>query len=172
MFAHMRGRVLVFSLFFISCGSSNSRKDSAAPDLIQQSAFDAGSDTNSIGSDLVIDGGSCGPLQGSRGLSYDLDLSADAGSCDSRPTVPCGGTGEAGPPLDSQMMALLDGCGGLHNESKISVAFSQGCADHLYLGTFNDPSGLMACLAQALQASHFACAENIPCWGFGVSTLY
>ena len=100
-------------------------------------------------------------------LASTVNLGVDAGSCESRPTVPCNGQ------CDSQMADVASNCGGLPVETSFVVTFSQGCADHLYpsqgLTTFFPT--IVDCLARVLDASRFACAEPSPCLGYGYSTL-
>jgi len=96
-----------------------------------------------------------------------VDLGADAGNCESRPTVPCNGQ------CDSQMADVASNCGGLPVETSFIVTFSQGCADHLYpsQGLSNFFPAIVDCLARVLDASRFACAGQNPCLGYGYSTL-
>jgi hypothetical protein len=110
----------------------------------------------------VTDGGVCVGIQGPS-----VSLGMDAGSCESRPTVPCKGQ------CDSQMADVASNCGGLPVETSFVVTFSQGCADHLYpsQGLTNFFPTIVDCLARELDASHFACAEQCPCLGYGYSTL-
>ena len=111
----------------------------------------------------VTDAGDCViPNQASA-----VSLGMDAGSCESRPTVPCNGQ------CDSQMADVASNCGGLPVETSFIVTFSQGCADQLYpsASLSNFFPTVVACLARVLDVSRFACAEQSRCLGYGYSTL-
>jgi hypothetical protein len=160
----MRELVGLCVLLSFACSSSTISKDSA-------SSFDAGGpDSNlDLGTDLwaytvieSIDAGVCGEIFQ---MGVPVNLGVDAGSCESRPTVPCN-TGTL------PMADLAEGCGGLPLETSFIVSFSQGCADYLYPSPTLSDHPIVACLANALNASHFACAEQYPCLGFANSTLY
>ena len=170
----MRNWGLMLVLLPFACGSSTSSKDSARSEDSTSSDLTTISTINDPcsyvpGRDLPTDVASCIPTQGV-GVVYDLNLAVDAGSCESRPTVPCNGVCGAGPTLYTQIMNLVRGC--LYGESTFIVSFSQGCADRLYLATpYYDPDKFVACVAGALDTSHFDCAEEVPCWGWSESTL-
>jgi hypothetical protein len=171
----MRKRGVVLVLLACACGSSNHPTDSAvSEDSIRSdrpvvSTGDPDPCAYAAGHDLPTDVTSCMPAQGT-GVVYELNLGVDAGSCASRPAVSCNGTCGAGPTLFIQIEGLVAGC--LTSESTFVVTFSQGCADHLYLQTpYSDPGSIAACVAAALNGSHFACAEQVPCWQWSESTL-
>jgi hypothetical protein len=96
----------------------------------------------------------------------------DAGACASRPTVPCESDGGVAFQLTGQMRALVQGvCRGPLHASFYRVVFSEGCATHLCLWGAADSAAIRACLPTALSASRFACAEAVPYWEDGESTL-
>jgi hypothetical protein len=169
----MRNLGLVVSLISYGCGSSTVSRDSASPIDVggpdSPLAVDTGIQTGPPSYDLATEGALCGLWTGN---PYNVDLSADAGGCEGRPTIPCSGVDGSEASLDSQMMNLVGSCGALMGESAINVSFTQGCADHVYWETsYYDPTPILACLANVLGASRFACAEEVSCWGWGNSTL-
>lgn len=167
----MRSWGVVFVLFSFACGSSPTSKDAA-------SRFDGrGFDSNppvvlgGLDSNLVVYADSCTWAIANRTEGTPLDLDEDAASCESRPTVPCENDAGAEPTLAVQMGALVHNCQGGLLESFYTVTFTQGCADHLFLSGMADVDAIRTCMVSALNASRFACAEQVSCWADGYSTL-
>jgi hypothetical protein len=154
----MRELAALVVLLSFACSSSTTSKDSAVP-------FEAGVSAPNLTLDadlpFVTDAGQCAEILK---MSVPIELGVDAGSCESRPTVPCNSGNLA-------MADLANHCGGLPVETSFIATFSQGCADHLYLSPTLSDNPVVACLARALEASHFACADQDPCLGYGYSTL-
>jgi len=104
-----------------------------------------------------------------------LDFALDAGSCESRATVACDSDAGAGWVLDRRLSDILDACGVFMLERTVVVTFAGGCANHLSFSTppppdWNDTA--TPCFIRELQASHFACADQVPCWTMSYSTLF
>ena len=161
----MRSWALVFFSLSLGCGRSTLSKDSAAP------LDEGGSDSNlAPDADLCAyslgyppDASLCAPPAG---WGIVLDLGVDAGSCASRPTIPCNGS------CDQLVANLVNNCGEWPDENELYVTFSHGCANHLYLPASLADFPTVACLAQTLDASHFACADRVACWEYLTSTLF
>lgn len=162
---YMRNWAFVFFSLSLGCGRSTLSKDSAA-------LFDEGGSDSNLATDADLCARSLGYPPGASlcappaGWGIVLDLGADAGSCASRPTIPCNGS------CDRQVSDLVNNCGGWPDEHELYVTFLQGCATHLYLPASLADFPTVACLAQTLDASHFACADHVPCWEYLSSTLF
>jgi hypothetical protein len=155
----MREFAALFVLLSFACSSSTTSRDSAGP------LEAGGADSNpTLAADLpyVTD---VGPCAEALKMSVPIVLGVDAGSCEGRPTVLC----DAG---NLAMADLANNCGGLPVETSFVATFSHGCADHLYLPPTLSDNPVVACLVRALDASHFACADQDPCLGYGYSTLF
>ena len=75
--------------------------------------------------------------------------------------------------LQSQFSTLIDGCGGLPDESSLEVEFQGGCATRLSASISGPPdhADLLGCVGKALDALHFACADDLDCASVKRSTL-
>jgi hypothetical protein len=167
----MRSLGVVFVLFSFACGSSPASKDAASQ--FDGRGFDSNLpvDLGGLDSNLVVYADSCAWAIANRSEGTPLDQDVDAGSCESRPTVSCENDAGAEPTLAAQMGALVGNCQGALSESFYTVTFTQGCADHLFLYGLADFDATRTCMVSALNASRFACAEQVSCWAVGSSTL-
>jgi hypothetical protein len=178
----MRNWIAGLLLLTSACGSSTKTRDSAVvPD------GDLLADRASIESSASIDEDPCWTVSACNQFTHPgmcpsvtywdagLDSALDAGSCETRPTVLCDSDGGAGATLALQLGNLLENkCGVPMSERTVVVTFSQGCATHLYFSSppprdWPDPA--TPCFMRELQSSHFACADQIPCWTWAESTL-
>jgi hypothetical protein len=103
-----------------------------------------------------------------------LDSALDGGTCESRPTVPCIADAGFGTPLDQQLEDLINKCGVSLSERTVVITFAGGCATHLYFSyppSPDWPDNATPCFVRELQSSHFACADQTPCWTAAESTL-
>lgn len=156
---------------------------SACSNSSQPSGGDAGGPHP--GSNVPIkDAGAC-PMAAFSGLDagttdcgYPLDSSSpsnlgpgDAGTCESRTPVPCGGDCTART-LNDQISAIVSACNGFRMESTVAIAFVDGCPDRLYVALSGPGADdAQSCMARALEGTRFACAQQVPCWGYSESTL-
>lgn len=85
------------------------------------------------------------------------------------PNIALPGACGPGPTLFPQVLDLVNGC--FVVETTFIVTFAQGCAERLYAEPPYSADWNAACVARALSAARFACAEQVPCWLFTVSTL-
>jgi hypothetical protein len=102
-------------------------------------------------------------------------LGMGAGACSERKVEPCGARDLLTPQtlLQSQFSAIVDGCGGLTDESSLQVEFRGGCATRLSasLSGAADHADMLSCVGKALDALHFACADDLDCARVHHSTL-
>ncbi|MEP7049802.1 MAG: hypothetical protein ABJB12_05590 [Pseudomonadota bacterium] len=102
-------------------------------------------------------------------------LAVAAGSCSDRQAEPCTVHDLVTPQelLNEQFAAIVDGCGGLPDESRLEAEFEAGCATGLsaHLRGAADDSALLSCVEKALGARHFSCAEGVACARVERSTL-
>ena len=155
---------------FSGADSSITPPDSVVTFSLPKSDSATAMDGDVCGSSIATDQQYCAWIQG--GTRFDLNVGVDAGTCEGRPTVACNGTCTAGEALDFQMMDLVLQCGFVPDESSVTVTFSGGCAQFFTVhrpGPYEDT--ITECIASALSASHFACADQIPCWGEYFTTL-
>ena len=75
--------------------------------------------------------------------------------------------------LNEQFATIVDGCGGLPDESSLEVEFDAGCATGFsaQLHGATDASPLLGCVENALGALHFSCADGLACARVERSTL-
>jgi hypothetical protein len=102
-------------------------------------------------------------------------LGMGGGACSERKVEPCGAHDPITPQtlLQSQFSAIVDGCGGLPDESSLQVEFRGGCATRLSasLPGAADYAVMLSCVGKALDALHFACADDLDCASVERSTL-
>jgi hypothetical protein len=102
-------------------------------------------------------------------------LGVGAGACSERKVEPCGAHDPITPQtlLQSQFFAIVDGCGGLPDESILQVEFRGGCATRLSASVPGaaDHADMLSCVGKALDALHFACADDLDCASVERSTL-
>ena len=75
--------------------------------------------------------------------------------------------------LNEQFATIVDGCGGLPDESSLEVEFDAGCATELsvQLHGATDASPLLGCVENALGVVRFSCADGLACARVERSTL-
>jgi hypothetical protein len=102
-------------------------------------------------------------------------LGVGAVACSERKVEPCGAHDLSTPQmlLQSQFSTIVDGCGGLPDESTLQVEFQGGCATRLSasLSGATDQADLLSCVGKALDALQFACADDLDCASVKRSTL-
>jgi hypothetical protein len=102
-------------------------------------------------------------------------LGMGAGACSQRKTEPCATHDLLTPQtlLQSQFFTIVDGCGGLPDESSLQVELRGGCATRLSasLSGPTDHADMLSCVGKALDALHFACADDLDCASVERSTL-
>jgi hypothetical protein len=102
-------------------------------------------------------------------------LGVGAGACSERKVEPCGTHDLLTPQtlLQSQFSTIVDGCGGLPEESSLQAEFQGGCATRLSasLSGAADQADLLTCVGNALDALHFDCADGLDCASVERSTL-
>jgi len=102
-------------------------------------------------------------------------LGVGAGACSERTVEPCAAHDPSTPQtlLQSQFSAIVDGCGSLPDESSLEVEFQGGCATRLSASISGpgDHADLLGCVGKALDALHFACADDLDCASVRRSTL-
>jgi len=107
--------------------------------------------------------------------STGFDSALDPGTCQTRPTVSCDSDGGNQVDGDLQLKDLLEDCGMPMLERTVVVTFSGGCANHLYYSspwpTDSTDTAAIACVLRELKASHFACADQFPCWSWAYSLI-
>lgn len=101
-------------------------------------------------------------------------LGVGAGVCSARTVEPCGAHDLITPQtlLQSQFSVIVDACGSLPDESSLQVEFHGGCATRLSASpSLANQAGILSCVGKALDAVHFACADNLDCASVKRSTL-
>ena len=102
-------------------------------------------------------------------------LGTSGGTCADRPVKPCDvhDQSTAQLSLQGQFSEIVDACGDLPNESILQVEFQGGCATRLSdsISGPSDHAELLSCIGKALDALHFACADDLDCASVERSTL-
>ena len=160
----MRPLLVISTALLLACSTSKNPNASAGDTSHVDSGqidIDGGSVCIDQAAVIAALGGaeSCNTLPG-----QSIQLGADAGSCDQRVIHAC--TAQCvGSALDSQMQDLVRLCGGLPLESRLGIIFDHGCAVQMVADiTGPNPAALTDCLARHLEVTHYACADEIPCW--------
>ena len=109
------------------------------------------------------------------GVLSPLGVGVGVAACSRRKVEPCGARDPSTPQtlLQSQFSTVVDTCGGLPDESTLEVEFQGGCGTRLSasISGLGDHADLLGCVGKALDALHFACADDLDCASVVRSTL-